>query len=119
MTLTGAIIIFVIIWWLCFFVVLPIGVRGQYENDTMIEGTEEGAPVNPMLKKKAFFAVLPIGVRGQYEDETTVEGTEEGAPVNPMLKKKALWASIGALAITSLVGVSTLFFDYLEIFFRV
>ncbi len=81
MTLTGAIIIFVIIWWLCFFV------------------------------------VLPIGVRGQYEDDTTVEGTEEGAPVNPMLKKKALWASIGALAITGLVGVSTLFFDYLEIFF--
>lgn len=81
MTLTGAIVIFVIVWWLC------------------------------------FFAVLPIGVRGQFEQGGAVEGTEEGAPVNPMLKKKAIWASLGAVTITALIGFSTLFFDYLEIFF--
>ncbi len=81
MTLTGAIVIFVIVWWLCFFI------------------------------------VLPIGVRGQYEEEGVVEGTEEGAPADPMLRKKAIWASIGAFVITGLLGVSTLFVDYLEFFF--
>ena len=34
-----------------------------------------------------------------------------------MLKKKAIWASLGAVTITALIGVSTLFFDYLDIFF--
>lgn len=56
MTLTGAIVFFVIFWWLCFFVVLPIGVRGQYEDESTVEGTEEAAPVDPMIGKKALWA---------------------------------------------------------------
>ncbi|MEO0785747.1 MAG: DUF1467 family protein [Pseudomonadota bacterium] len=56
MTLTGAIVFFVIFWWLSFFIVLPIGVRGQFEDGPVQEGTEEGAPANPMIKKKALWA---------------------------------------------------------------
>ncbi|MEL6568037.1 MAG: DUF1467 family protein [Pseudomonadota bacterium] len=56
MTLTGAIVFFVIFWWLSFFIVLPIGVRGQFEDGPVQEGTEEGAPSNPMIRKKALWA---------------------------------------------------------------
>lgn len=55
----GAIVVFVITWWLSFFCVLPIGVQGQFEDGgEVIEGTEEGAPKEPMLKKKAIWATI-------------------------------------------------------------
>jgi predicted secreted protein len=56
MTLAGGIIVFVLGWWLSFFVVLPIGVKGQWEDGSTVAGTEEGAPKNPMLLKKAIWA---------------------------------------------------------------
>ncbi|GAB5457694.1 MAG: hypothetical protein Hens3KO_07240 [Henriciella sp.] len=52
----GAVVVFVVSWWLSLFCVLPIGVRGQYEDGEIPEGTEEGAPAEPMLKKKALWA---------------------------------------------------------------
>lgn len=59
MDLVGAIVVFVITWWLSFFAVLPIGVQGQFEDGgEVIEGTEEGAPKEPMLKKKAIWATI-------------------------------------------------------------
>ncbi len=45
------IVIYVIIWWLVLFVVLPFGI--QRDNNT-ISGNDPGAPKNPMLKKKIF-----------------------------------------------------------------
>jgi len=54
----GAVVIFVISWWLSFFVVLPIGVRGQYEDGDIPEGTEAGAPAEPMIKKKVLWATI-------------------------------------------------------------
>ncbi|HBQ49044.1 MAG TPA: DUF1467 domain-containing protein [Hyphomonas atlantica] len=56
MTLFGAGVVFTIAWWLSFFVVLPIGVAGQWEDDSTTPGTEEAAPKNPMLRKKAIWA---------------------------------------------------------------
>jgi len=58
MTLTGGIIVFVLGWWISFFVVLPIGVKGQWEDGSTIPGTEEGAPKNPMLVKKVVWATI-------------------------------------------------------------
>lgn len=59
MDFVGGIVVFIISWWLAFFCVLPIGVQGQFENDgEVIEGTEEGAPKEPMLKKKALWATI-------------------------------------------------------------
>ncbi len=55
----GALVVFVITWWVSFFCVLPIGVESQFEGDgKVIEGTEEGAPKEPMLKKKALWATI-------------------------------------------------------------
>lgn len=56
MSLTGAIIVFVLAWWISFFAVLPIGVKGQWEDGSTIPGTEEAAPNNPMLIKKVIWA---------------------------------------------------------------
>jgi predicted secreted protein len=56
MTITGALVVFTLGWWISFFVVLPIGVRGQFEDGEPVPGTEEGAPSKPMLAKKALWA---------------------------------------------------------------
>lgn len=44
------IFMFLVIWWLTLFVVLPWGVRRTESPDT---GHDPGAPINPMLWKKA------------------------------------------------------------------
>ena len=51
-------VVFVIAWFLVFLAVLPIGVQGQWEDDSTIEGTEEGAPKEPMMAKKAIWATI-------------------------------------------------------------
>lgn len=58
MGIAGATIVFVLGWWISFFAVLPIGVQGQWEDNSTTPGTEEGAPKNPMLLKKALWATI-------------------------------------------------------------
>lgn len=41
--------LYFIIWWLCLFVMLPIGVRSQHESGEVAPGSERGAPARPML----------------------------------------------------------------------
>ncbi len=43
------IVIFVVIWWLVLFTILPLGVQ---KEDKILGGNDPGAPKNPMLKKK-------------------------------------------------------------------
>jgi predicted secreted protein len=57
---------FVIIWWLVFFLTLPIGIEREKE---VIKGNDPGAPKNPMLKIKilitsviSFFITIIISV---------------------------------------------------------
>ncbi len=41
-------------WWVCLFAVLPFGVRNHQEADENLpEGAYPGAPVRPMLVRKA------------------------------------------------------------------
>jgi predicted secreted protein len=62
MGIAGAIIVFVLAWWISFFAVLPIGVKGQWEDDSTVPGTEEAAPKNPMLLKKAIWASIGAAI---------------------------------------------------------
>lgn len=62
MGLASASIVFVLAWWICFFAVLPIGVQGQWEDDSTVPGTEEAAPRNPMLMKKALWASIGAAI---------------------------------------------------------
>ncbi len=58
MNWVGGVVIFLISWWVVFLAVLPIGVRGQFEDGEIIEGTEEGAPVSHMVPKKMVWALI-------------------------------------------------------------
>jgi predicted secreted protein len=56
--------IFLIIWWLVLFAVLPWGVRRQESDDP---GHDPGAPANPMLLKKAVVTtVIALLIWGTY-----------------------------------------------------
>lgn len=58
MSLFSSIAIYFIIWWLVLFAVLPIGVRSQHEDGEVTLGTDHGAPVRPMLVRKALITSL-------------------------------------------------------------
>jgi predicted secreted protein len=45
-----------ILWWLCFFMMLPIGVRTLDEAGEAAPGHDRGAPVAPNLVRKAVWA---------------------------------------------------------------
>ena len=48
-----AMAIFFTMWWILFLAVLPFGVRSQHEEGEFPKGSDPGAPVAPMLWKKA------------------------------------------------------------------
>jgi predicted secreted protein len=59
MSLASAIAIYFIIWWLVLFVVLPFGIRNAHEaGETVDEGHEPGAPINPRLVRKALVTTI-------------------------------------------------------------
>lgn len=58
MSLTFAIAIYVICWWVVLFTVLPIGVRTQQEEGHVIPGTAESAPASPNLGYKLFLTTV-------------------------------------------------------------
>ena len=53
MGITGSIIIFVMIWWIIFFSLLPVGIQSNKEVfKEKIGGMDPGAPKNPKIGKK-------------------------------------------------------------------
>lgn len=53
MSLTTAIAIYFVMWWVVLFAVLPWGVRSQHEGtDEIVAGTDPGAPAIPYLARK-------------------------------------------------------------------
>jgi predicted secreted protein len=50
-----AVAMFVTIWWILLFAVLPFGVQSQHETAEIIPGTDPGAPVAPRLAVKALW----------------------------------------------------------------
>ena len=59
MSITGSIIVYVMIWWIIFFSVLPLGIKSNKEvfNES-IEGTDPGAPKNPKIGKKFLITTI-------------------------------------------------------------
>ena len=59
MGVTGSIIIYVMIWWIIFFSVLPIGIQSNKEKfKEKIEGIDPGAPNNPKIVKKFLITTI-------------------------------------------------------------
>ncbi|WP_424927096.1 DUF1467 family protein [Amaricoccus tamworthensis] len=52
MTITSAIVLYSVLWFLGLLVALPIGVRTQGESNDVVPGTPASAPVNPRIAKK-------------------------------------------------------------------
>ena len=53
MSATGLAIIFIIIWWIVFFTILPIDVNRQ--KSIKIDGEDAGSPENPKMLKKFIY----------------------------------------------------------------
>lgn len=49
-TLVG---IYIVMWWVVLFAILPVGVRSQAESGEVVPGSEPGAPAAPKLMAKA------------------------------------------------------------------
>jgi predicted secreted protein len=49
MTTSLAVALYIVIWWLTLFVVLPFGVKTQGEAGDVVDGTPESAPVAPRI----------------------------------------------------------------------
>ena len=58
MTITGALVLFAVIWFLALFVALPIGEKSQSEDGEVVPGTPASAPVDTMLKTKVFWVTV-------------------------------------------------------------
>ena len=63
MTVSAALVLFAIIWFMTLFVALPIRMKSQGDTGEVVPGTPASAPDNPMLKRKVIWvtiATIPI-----------------------------------------------------------
>ena len=59
MGITGSLVVFVCIWWIVFFSVLPVGINSQKENlKGRLSGNDPGAPKNTNIGKKFIITTL-------------------------------------------------------------
>ncbi len=49
----SAVVLWLVIWFMTLFVILPLRLQSQSEAGDVVPGTPASAPVNPNLKKKA------------------------------------------------------------------
>ena len=64
MSLTGSLIIYVLIWWIVFFALLPIDVNREKKQN--IIGIDSGAPENPKIIKKFVYSTLITSITVSY-----------------------------------------------------
>ena len=73
MSATGLAIIYIIIWWIVFFTILPIDVNRQ--KSIKIDGEDTGSPENPKILKKfiyctgittVIFAIIYLLIKYEY-----------------------------------------------------
>ena len=59
MGITGSIIVYILIWWMIFFSLLPVGIQSNKEKfRERVEGIDPGAPNNPKIGKKFLITTL-------------------------------------------------------------
>ena len=53
MGITGSLIVYIIIWWIIFFSILPVGIKSEKNKfRANLEGNDPGAPKNPKIARK-------------------------------------------------------------------
>ena len=59
MGITASIIVYVLIWWIIFFSVLPVGIQSNKEKfRENVGGIDPGAPKNPEIVKKFLITTI-------------------------------------------------------------
>ena len=62
MTITGAIVLYAVTWFMVFFVVLPLRMTAQSDTDSIVPGTPPGAPSQEIVGRKARLTTLIASV---------------------------------------------------------
>lgn len=58
MTITAALVLFAVIWFMVFFIVLPIRFTSQADTGEVVPGTPKSAPADYLVAKKARITTL-------------------------------------------------------------
>ena len=58
MSITSAIVLFAIVWFMVFFIALPIRLKTQGDVGEIVPGTQAGAPAEHQLKEKAWITTF-------------------------------------------------------------
>ncbi len=61
-TISTALAIYFVLWWLVLFVTLPFGVRSQHEDGGGAPGTDPGAPVASLMGRKLIWTTVIAAV---------------------------------------------------------
>tara|TARA_B100001057_G_C22427590_1_gene786107 strand:+ start:164 stop:409 length:246 start_codon:yes stop_codon:yes gene_type:complete len=56
LSITGSIVVYVCLWWIIFFAILPLDVNREKKGN--IEGIDPGAPENPKISKKIIYCTI-------------------------------------------------------------
>ena len=61
-TISTALAVYFVIWWITLFLTLPFGVRSQHEDGEGADGTDPGAPILARMGGKLIWTTLISGV---------------------------------------------------------
>ncbi|MFT4793948.1 MAG: putative secreted protein [Paracoccaceae bacterium] len=86
MTITGAMVIYAMAWFMCLFIILPLSIKSQDEHGEVVPGTPASAPEVPRLKRKFI--------------QTTIVAT-------------AIWVTVMVIVVFEVVSLSDLPFPQL------
>jgi len=62
MSITSAIVLYAVLWFMTFFIALPIRLKTQGDMGEIVPGTHAGAPEHHYLKKKAVITTAVAAV---------------------------------------------------------
>jgi predicted secreted protein len=57
-TISTALAVYFVIWWITLFLTLPFGVRSQHEDGGQTDGTDPGAPVLARMGRKLIWTTV-------------------------------------------------------------
>jgi predicted secreted protein len=58
MTVTAALVLFAVVWFMVFFIVLPLRLTTQGDSGTVVPGTPPGAPSQEIVRRKAVLTTV-------------------------------------------------------------
>jgi predicted secreted protein len=96
MTLSLGIVLYIMIWWMTLFAVLPLGVKTQGEAGEVVEGTPESAPVAPrLLRVVAINTVVAAVAFAFVRDRLPPPGRVLCLPPRPVSPEASLRLDVG------------------------